>query len=54
VLGLESVGSAAAAAAKPAAGDAAGARQMAHDIASTAGNLGITDVANLAHALEKK
>jgi signal transduction histidine kinase/DNA-binding response OmpR family regulator len=37
-----------------AAGDAAAARQMAHDIASTAGNLGITEVANLAHALEQK
>jgi len=37
-----------------AAGDATAARQMAHDIASTAGNLGITEVANLAHALERK
>ncbi|HEX4508272.1 MAG TPA: response regulator [Alphaproteobacteria bacterium] len=37
-----------------AAGDAAAARQMAHDIASTAGNLGITEVADLAHALEQK
>jgi signal transduction histidine kinase/DNA-binding response OmpR family regulator len=37
-----------------AAGDAAAARRMAHDIASTAGNLGITEVANLAHALEQK
>ena len=37
-----------------AAGDAATARQMAHDIASTAGNLGITEVSNLAHALEQK
>jgi CheY-like chemotaxis protein/HPt (histidine-containing phosphotransfer) domain-containing protein len=37
-----------------AAGDAASARQMAHDIASTAGNLGITEVATLAQALEHK
>ena len=37
-----------------AAGDAAAARQMAHDIASTAGNLGITEVATLAQALEHK
>ena len=37
-----------------AAGDAAAARRMAHDIASTAGNLGITEVATLAQALERK
>jgi len=37
-----------------AAGDAATARQMAHDIASTAGNLGIIEVATLAQALEHK
>ncbi len=37
-----------------AAGDAAAARRMAHDIASTAGNLGITEVATLAQALEHK
>jgi CheY-like chemotaxis protein/HPt (histidine-containing phosphotransfer) domain-containing protein len=37
-----------------AAGDAAAARQMAHDIASTAGNLGITEVATLAQELERK
>ena len=37
-----------------AAGDAATARQMAHDIASTAGNLGITEVATLAQQLEQK
>jgi len=37
-----------------AAGDAAGARQGAHDIASTAGNLGITTVAALAQELEQK
>ena len=37
-----------------AAGDAAGARQGAHDIASTAGNLGITAVAALAQAFERK
>jgi two-component system sensor histidine kinase/response regulator len=37
-----------------AAGDAAGARQMAHDIASTAGNLGISAVAALAQELEQK
>jgi signal transduction histidine kinase/CheY-like chemotaxis protein/HPt (histidine-containing phosphotransfer) domain-containing protein len=37
-----------------AAGDAAAARQMAHDIASTAGNLGITEVATLAQELEHK
>jgi signal transduction histidine kinase/DNA-binding response OmpR family regulator len=36
------------------AGDAATARQMAHDIASTAGNLGIIAVANLAKTLEHK
>jgi signal transduction histidine kinase/DNA-binding response OmpR family regulator len=37
-----------------AAGDAATARRMAHDIASTAGNLGITEVATLAQELERK
>jgi signal transduction histidine kinase/CheY-like chemotaxis protein/HPt (histidine-containing phosphotransfer) domain-containing protein len=37
-----------------AAGDAAAARQMAHDIASTTGNLGITAVSTLAHQLELK
>jgi signal transduction histidine kinase/DNA-binding response OmpR family regulator len=37
-----------------ATGDTAGARQMAHDIASTAGNLGITEVATLAQELERK
>jgi signal transduction histidine kinase/DNA-binding response OmpR family regulator len=37
-----------------AAGEAATARQMAHDIASTAGNLGITDVAVLAQELEQR
>jgi CheY-like chemotaxis protein/HPt (histidine-containing phosphotransfer) domain-containing protein len=37
-----------------AAGDAATARQMAHDIASTAGNLGITEVTTLARAFERK
>jgi signal transduction histidine kinase/CheY-like chemotaxis protein len=34
-------------------GDAAGAQRVAHDIASTAGNLGITDVATLAHDFER-
>ena len=37
-----------------AAGDVATARQMAHDIASTAGNLGITEVTTLARELEQK
>jgi two-component system sensor histidine kinase/response regulator len=37
-----------------AAGDAATARQTAHDIASTAGNLGITEVSALAQELERK
>ena len=37
-----------------AAGDAAGARQMAHDIASTAGNLGITTVTAFAQELERR
>ncbi len=37
-----------------AAGDPATARQMAHDIASTAGNLGIAEVAALAQELEQK
>jgi two-component system, sensor histidine kinase and response regulator len=36
------------------AGDAATARQMAHDIASTAGNMGIMSAATLAHAFEQK
>jgi signal transduction histidine kinase/CheY-like chemotaxis protein/HPt (histidine-containing phosphotransfer) domain-containing protein len=37
-----------------AAGDAAAARRIAHDLASTAGNLGITEVATLAQELERK
>jgi len=37
-----------------AAGDAATARQIAHDIASTAGNLGITEVTTLARELQRK
>jgi HPt (histidine-containing phosphotransfer) domain-containing protein len=36
------------------AGDTATARQLAHDIASTAGNLGITKVVALARELERK
>jgi len=36
------------------AGDTAAARQLAHDIASTAGNLGITPVVTLARELERE